>query len=115
MNISDIDLSDAIIENIEIDRTNPGRADDIVLFLKRNSIKMIVTFKGLYRMRSDYSALGSSDQKVLGIFIGDREANDFIRDFCKSWPIELPHINYYEVILECGKIQIIAKEVDVIW
>ncbi|PVZ07012.1 hypothetical protein C7382_1198 [Porphyromonas loveana] len=114
MDFNDLNWHDAVIKNISIDRSNPGKRDIIQLdIIWTNGIKSTITFSNVYfasfEMNFGIVALDS----IFKAYSEDRNSY-LVKELYKKWKglIDDVDLNYYEIETNSTKstIVIIAQE-----
>lgn len=114
MNFNDFYWHDAIIKNIQIDRTNPGN-DDSVLFeiiWPENGEKGILVFEEVYWASMNLNFGIIADESILYATQLDEQNEDLVNFYLKwGGAMDEVKLNTYKIELNStgGEIKIIAK------
>ena len=113
MKFNDLDWHDSIIQNIVIDRSNPGRNDTIkIVVIWPNNIKNILCFEDVYWANFDMNFGLVGSESVLRAYSEGREY-EIVKNFYLRWKgfIDNIDLSFYEIETSStkSKIKIIAN------
>lgn len=118
MNFNNLNWHDSIIEEIIIDRTNPGKNDTIqIVIIWPNGKGNLISFKDVYWANLDMNFGVISSESILSAFSEGKEHKTIV-DFYKRWKgmIDDINLNYYEIETSStrSKIRVIAKRIEIL-
>jgi len=114
MNFNDFYWHDAIIRNIQIDRTNPGNDDSILFEIEwyEDSKRAVLIFEEVYWTSMNLNFGIIADESILNATQLDEQNEDLV-NFYSKWKGSMNEVklNIYKIELNStgGEIKIIAK------
>jgi len=114
MNFNDFYWHDAIIKNIQIDRTNPGNDDSVMFEIKwpEESTMRILVFEDVYWTSMNLNFGIIADESILYATQLDEQNEDLVSFYLKwKGAMDDVKLNTYKIELNStgGEIKIIAK------